>query len=1062
MAEVGQFRVVLIGDTAKFSKPMQDATKQAEVFSKSVNITTASTELHSAALSRASAVNVGYSGATGVASASSFGLAAAAGKARPPVIQLTNALQGASQHSASASAAFATSAGALAAMERTANQSTERNKQLDKSLRSISAQSDLAAGKIGTIGYALRLNSRPLTHFDVLIRNNVQGSDLYSRALDAAHRAAIGFGIGAGKLTGHFISLSTGLLRGAGSIRNWLVNLQPATSAIGKVRIQTEAFTKYLKGVFGPVLTDIGVVGSTIGKALALALSPIAPTITAITSRTVQWAQGLFSVTKNGAGMRSIPTFINQIGAAFYKVGQFFPRWQSSFDKIGISIQLFASKTITWLNAIKGPLGSLTGFLRDFGQRFALIFTTIGNAAQRGIQAITTGFQKAVPYLTAFSNAIGYVGREVTKGVATFVRMSAAVVTGIGFVAKLGAAFVTTAAKTVVFGASLLRGSGFVGGLITKLGLLGLSMTGLPFAGLLAKLHSVTNAIPLVVKVFGAFQSVLGAVGKAINVVVGKLALIGTVLTGGILAAGGALALLAKAGFSAGQAAAQLSDKIGVSTENLIGLQHAAKLAGVQDFDNKLKGLNATLQGTKTLEELGKGESLPALSQSLMEAGLSIEDLRAKSPDQALGDIADAMQNMGSHADRVRLATHLFGEEGVRMAAMLKDGRSGLAAASEEAKKLGLSMSRVDAAMIEQANLAVSRLKDLFIGVGRQIAVRVAPFIEVAVNRITAFGTAGEGATGIVSAGFNLAGRAVTFVLNAVDWTINKFFVAKQAVLEFAASATSGFANLLSSADWMAEWIDYGIEKFGEFRISIMEMFAGIFDGMAKIASLLPDLPEWLGGGKIIDPQAFTGIADSFRDTAKVLEDELNSREKFSFKGAADSINRLSGSLKKIADDTGKQLQERMAGPSLADRFGTMMDGISKDARARAEETARLAAEGSAGILDAAAEKAEEKNNELKRTMFSELSAGEALLEGSREAFALHFQNTGEFQSSRPNSQTVTKVAQDMEKARAEVANRVSNADAEAPKQTAVLRQILAAIQQQNQRETVQFVQGTI
>lgn len=226
-----------------------------------------------------------------------------------------------------------------------------------------------------------------------------------------------------------------------------------------------------------------------------------------------------------------------------------------------------------------------------------------------------------------------------------------------------------------------------------------------------------------------AFDSVtggLGKVSKASIAVTAKIAKIGGAFA---LAAGGATAALTRASMKNIDALAKTADKIGINTEALAGLQHAAELTGVST-----ETMNMALQRmTRRVAEasMGTGEAVKALD----ELGINASELQKLPLDVQMGVIADAMGKVENQSDRVRLAMKLFDSEGVALVNTLGQGSKGLQDMAREADMLGLAVSRVDAAQVEAANDAMTRAQGVFTGVGNQIAVSLSPLVaELATN----------------------------------------------------------------------------------------------------------------------------------------------------------------------------------------------------------------------------------------------------------------------------------------------------------------------------------------
>ena len=175
---------------------------------------------------------------------------------------------------------------------------------------------------------------------------------------------------------------------------------------------------------------------------------------------------------------------------------------------------------------------------------------------------------------------------------------------------------------------------------------------------------------------------------------------------------------------------AKNSAKLGIGTEQLIGLQLAAELTGVST-----EKLNLSLQrSTRRISEAanGYGEARGALR----ELGLDAERLGELSPDAQFVELARAMEDVEGEANRVRLAMKLFDSEGVDLVNTLALGEKGLAGVQAEAAKLGLTFSAIDAKAIEDANDAFTLVQSAGAGLSRQLSIDLAPAFEAVSNAI--------------------------------------------------------------------------------------------------------------------------------------------------------------------------------------------------------------------------------------------------------------------------------------------------------------------------------------
>ena len=211
--------------------------------------------------------------------------------------------------------------------------------------------------------------------------------------------------------------------------------------------------------------------------------------------------------------------------------------------------------------------------------------------------------------------------------------------------------------------------------------------------------------------------------------------------TGAIVSAlaGGTFVALARAQAQAIDQTAKLADRVGTTTEALVGLQHAGELAGggagaINDALSKLsKGLGAAA------EDSGSARA------GLEKLGLTLGDLLGKDPAEQFRVIAEGVSHLGTQEEKAAAATDLFGRAGGELVSVLELGRAGLDAMQADAEKLGITFSRVDAAKVEAANDALTRVGEVLKGVLQKAVIELAPYVEAVANKFTDWATEGEG-----------------------------------------------------------------------------------------------------------------------------------------------------------------------------------------------------------------------------------------------------------------------------------------------------------------------------
>lgn len=198
-----------------------------------------------------------------------------------------------------------------------------------------------------------------------------------------------------------------------------------------------------------------------------------------------------------------------------------------------------------------------------------------------------------------------------------------------------------------------------------------------------------------------------------------------------------AFGVMVKRQFEAIDSIAKVSSKLGIATEQLVGLRHAAGQTGVASntLDMAIQRMvRRTAEAAK-----GIGEARDAIK----ELGLDAKILGKAEAGVQLRMIADAMKGVEGQGEKVRLAFKLFDSEGVALVNTLALGSEGLDKMQAEAERLGITVNKVEAKKIEAANDAIDRMMKAFTGLATTMAVRLAPMVERVAKIIEEHSTGG-------------------------------------------------------------------------------------------------------------------------------------------------------------------------------------------------------------------------------------------------------------------------------------------------------------------------------
>jgi hypothetical protein len=255
------------------------------------------------------------------------------------------------------------------------------------------------------------------------------------------------------------------------------------------------------------------------------------------------------------------------------------------------------------------------------------------------------------------------------------------------------------------------------------------------------------------------------------------------------------------------------SERLNIATNDLVAFTFAVEQNGASS-----EALNMGLQRmTRRISEAasGTGEAVKALD----ELDLDARELAAMSAGDQFRTLADAISGVASQGRRAALTQKLFDSEGVKLLNTLQLGSAALRQYADDAERMGLAVSQVDADNIALATATMSRLGKQIEGVIRQFTIELAP-------AITAFGAAMQDAGGSADkagSGIKVMAAAVTEGLRQ-GAAFGAFVVQTFQSVELAVAL--GRTELLKWRDSLA----HAGQAVAGFGSNLGEVFAGIGD----------------------------------------------------------------------------------------------------------------------------------------------------------------------------------------------------------------------------------------
>ena len=361
-------------------------------------------------------------------------------------------------------------------------------------------------------------------------------------------------------------------------------------------------------------------------------------------------------------------------------------------------------------------------------------------------------------------------------------------------------------------------------------------------------------------------------------------------------AAVGALSLIYKENTKVVDSLAKQADVIGIGTKELQAYQHAAKLVGVSQ--NTVT--ESLIKSSKRLGEFTNGGG--AAATWLKRLNLNVDELKKLNPSELFDVYSKSIQGLSTRHEKLAAMSALFGDESRKLIPLIQDGGAAIQQARKEFEDYGTALTRVDAAKVEAANDAMTRVSAVLKGFGQRFTVEIAPFIEAATKEIMKFIKESGGVGNIITNLFNRIVKGAGYAGDFIQGLRFAFVAVKYAV----ASVAVGVAELVDE-------IIFGFQKAQE---KVLEFGR---------RALLPILD---GLGYVSDSafQARNNLVRAMRDAEK----------------AAKSTSLVTQALQSTLDDVKKEMAEIAIQGLPSDKIEAALNRIKSKADEAAKKVAQV------------------------------------------------------------------------------------------------------------------------
>jgi len=279
------------------------------------------------------------------------------------------------------------------------------------------------------------------------------------------------------------------------------------------------------------------------------------------------------------------------------------------------------------------------------------------------------------------------------------------------------------------------------------------------------------------------------------------------------IGAAASLEEMTRSGFAAINATRQMAARVGTSVDELSRLQSAAKLAGV---DSETLG-TAFFRMERSLSEVaetGAGKAAPLLER----LGLDAKALTSQDPAETFKEMVGALGGIANPMERMKAAMDLFGRGSQPILQLVMKGREGIEQMEESADRLGVSFNDIDAAKVQEAAVSLQEIWEAVEGVGRSLAIELAPWIHEVAERFVDWAKSGVNAGSMVT-------QAVDWVGNAMSYLADVVQVAQTAFYGFRAVFLEGLSFIVSGIDKVINAFGYLYEKVTGSKLELTNFF---------------------------------------------------------------------------------------------------------------------------------------------------------------------------------------------------------------------------------------------
>ncbi len=221
------------------------------------------------------------------------------------------------------------------------------------------------------------------------------------------------------------------------------------------------------------------------------------------------------------------------------------------------------------------------------------------------------------------------------------------------------------------------------------------------------------------------------------------------------------------------------------------------------------------------------GQAGGPVSFALQNMGLNVRELAKMKPDEAFLAISGGFQRIKNPADKAAAAVAIFGRSGANMLNTLNAGPAKIKALQEEAKRLGITFDDLGATKARMVTSALLKVSEASTAWGNQLAIALAPYIELVTTRWMEWYTAVSMTESV--------NKYLGYVATGIGMVADVVQVLKLGYLALQIGATGAIYGLLIATEELGKGLESLINLIPGMHVSFTSTITEMRKGMQSL-----------------------------------------------------------------------------------------------------------------------------------------------------------------------------------------------------------------------------------